>query len=83
MNEDVLPIEHGDFPMSRHISFQGCNTRWWLQTFFIFTPIPGQMIEFTLPKFNTDAKHDALQSRNLQTFRVPKFSGATCSSSGV
>ena len=25
MNEDVLPIENGDFPMS-FVSFQGCMT---------------------------------------------------------
>ena len=24
MNEDVFPVEHGDFPAS-HASFQGCN----------------------------------------------------------
>ena len=22
------------------------KTRWWFQTFFIFTPIPGEMIQF-------------------------------------
>ena len=27
MNEDVFPIEHGDFPAS-HVSFQGCKASW-------------------------------------------------------
>ena len=41
MNEDVFPIEAGDFPVS-HVDFPGR----WFQVFFSFTPIRGEMIQF-------------------------------------
>ena len=35
MNEDVFPIEHGDFPIS-HVSFQGWYQHWQLQKLYFF-----------------------------------------------
>ena len=46
-----------DFRSMRVARWKDQITRWWFQTFFIFTPIPGEMIQFEKNIFQLGWNH--------------------------